>query len=119
MQKEIEAEGEKEKVLYDDFMCFCQTGEADLAKTAEGAKAKIDELSATLETDTAEKATLDQELAEPKANIGALSGAIPALEKGMGGASLMQMPGSSRLTKIVQNAQNVDSYDRDSVVAFL
>jgi hypothetical protein len=151
MQKEIEAEGEKEKVLYDNFMCFCETGSGDLAKTAEGAKAKIDETSATLETDTAEKATLDQELvehkadregatkdqaeaqairskeneeyaataAESKANIGSLSGAIPALEKGMGAASLMQMPGSSRLTKIVQNAQNVDSYDRDSVVAFL
>jgi hypothetical protein len=28
MQKEIEAEGEKEKGLYEDFMCFCQTGEA-------------------------------------------------------------------------------------------
>merc|ERR1719197_1673356 len=45
MQKEIEAEGEKEKVLYDDFMCFCETGEADLAKTAEGAQAKIPQTS--------------------------------------------------------------------------
>merc|ERR1719355_320611 len=37
----------------------------------------------------------------------------------MGAASLMQMPNSNRLAKIVQNAPNVDSYDRDSVVAFL
>merc|ERR1719395_433994 len=135
MQKEIEAEGEKEKVLYDDFMCFCETGEADLAKTAEGAQAKIAETSSQLETDTAEKATLDQELtehkadreaakkdmaeaqairtkeneeysataADAKANIEALSGAIPALEKGLGGASLMQVPKSDRLMKIANN----------------
>merc|ERR1719262_919540 len=68
MQKEIEAEGEKEKALYDNFMCFCETGEADLTKTAEGAKAKIEEVSSTLETDTAEKATTDQELAEHKSD---------------------------------------------------
>merc|ERR1719355_231780 len=37
----------------------------------------------------------------------------------MGAASLMQMPNSNRLAKIVQNAPNVDSYDRDSVVSFL
>jgi len=151
MQKEIEAEGEKEKVLYDEFMCFCETGEADLAKTAEGAQAKIAETSSQLETDTAEKATLDQELgehkadreaakkdmaeaqairtkeneeyaataADSKANIGALSGAIPAIEKGLGGASLMQVPQSDRLMKIANNAQNLDSFDRESIVAFL
>merc|ERR1719197_1062761 len=142
MQKEIEAEGEKEKVLYDNFMCFCETGEADLAKTAEGAQAKISDTSATLETDTAEKATVDQELtehkadreaakkdmaeaeairtkekaeydataADSKANIEALSGAIPAIKKGMGAASLMQMPKSDRLIKIANAAQNLDSF---------
>ena len=34
MQKEIEAEGEKEKVLYDNFMCWCETGAADLKKVS-------------------------------------------------------------------------------------
>jgi len=151
MQKEIEAEGEKEKELYDNFMCFCQSGESDLANSAEGSKAKIEELSSNLATDSAEKTGVDQELAEhksdresarkdlaeseairtkeneeyaetaadSKANIAALSGALPALEKGMGGASLMQLPGSDRLKKIAQSAQNLDSYDRDSLVSFL
>merc|ERR1719197_2215551 len=151
MQKEIETEGEKEKVLYDNFMCFCETGEADLTKTAEGAQAKISETSSTLETDTAEKATVDQELTEHKAdreaakkdmeeaeairtkekaeyeataadsktNIAALSGAIPAIEKGLGGASLIQLPHSDRLMKIANAAQNLDSFDRESLTAFL
>jgi len=151
MQKEIEAEGEKEKVLYDNFMCFCETGEADLTKTAEGANAKISETSSTLETDTAEKATVDQELTEHKAdreaakkdlaeaealrtkeksdydataadsaaNIAALSGAIPALEKGMGSAALLQMPHGDRLRLIANNAQNLDSFDRESLLSFL
>merc|ERR1719197_129933 len=151
MQKEIAAEGEKEKELYDKFMCFCETGESDLTNTAASANAKISETSSALETDSAEKASLDQELvdhksdresakkdlaeseairtkekaeydataADSKANIAALSGALPALKQGLGGASLMQLPQADRLKKIVQNAQNVDSYDRDNVVAFL
>merc|ERR1719207_12059 len=36
----------------------------------------------------------------------------------MGGASLMQMPGASRLRNLVENYPNVDSNDRRNVVAF-
>merc|ERR1719247_3806171 len=68
MQKEIEAEGAKEKTLYDNFMCFCQTAETDLANGAEAAKAKIAELSSKLEAETAEKSQTDQELVEHKAD---------------------------------------------------
>jgi len=32
MQSTITAEGEKEKELFDKFMCYCQTGSADLTK---------------------------------------------------------------------------------------
>ena len=34
-------------------------------------------------------------------NIKAMAGAIPALEKGMGGAALLQMPGGDKLHKLV------------------
>merc|ERR1719390_353460 len=68
MQKEIEAEGEKEKELYDKFMCFCETAETDLANAAEAAKGKIAELSSKLEAETAEKSQTDQELTEHKAD---------------------------------------------------
>jgi len=151
MQKEIEQEGETEKGLYDKFMCFCETGEGDLKAAIEAASAKISELSAKHESETAEKSQIDQELADHKsdreqakkdveeatairnkenaeyeataadsaANIKALSGALPAIEKGMGGAALLQTEGGNRVMKIVQNSADVDSYDRDNVIAFL
>merc|ERR1719331_202560 len=37
----------------------------------------------------------------------------------MGAASLMQLSGGDRLKKIAQNAQNLDNFDRDSLVSFL
>jgi len=151
MQKEIEAEGEKEKVLYDNFMCWCETGAADLKKGAETASAAIDEFSSKLEQETAEKSQIDQELIEHKAdresakkdvdestslrnkekedydavaaesatNIKALSGALPALKKGLGGAALIQMAGASRLNKIIEHSLVLDSFDRESMTAFL
>merc|ERR1719456_2191020 len=151
MQKEIEGEGAKEKELYDKFMCFCETGEGDLAKSIDSAKAKIEELSSKHEAETAEKSQIDQELVDHKsdregaqkdvaeatairdkekaeyeataadsaANINALSGALPALEKGLGGAALLQTQGGSRLTQIFQTSQDLDSYDKENVLAFL
>merc|ERR1719456_2140074 len=151
MQKEIEAEGATEKELYDKFMCFCETGEGDLANSIAGNKAKIEELSSKHESETAEKSQIDQELVDHKsdregaqkdvaeatairdkekaeyeataadsaANINALSGALPALEQGMGGAALLQTAGGSRLNKIFESAQDLDSYDKENVLAFL
>jgi len=151
MQKEIEAEGEQEKKLYDNFMCFCETGEGDLKAAIEAGNGKISELSSKHESETAEKSQIDQELADHKsdregakkdveeatairnkenaeyeavaadsaANIKALGGALPALEKGMGGAALLQTQGGSRVMKIIENSQDVDSYDKENVVAFL
>merc|ERR1719473_2629137 len=45
--------------------------------------------------------------------------AIPALEKGMGGAALLQLPGESSLKKIVESYPKMDSIDRRTAMAFL
>jgi hypothetical protein len=150
MQKEIEAEGAKEKELFDKFMCFCQGNNGDLTKKAADAKAAIEELTAKLKSEEAEKVQLGQDLiahkkdreaaesdvaeatmlrekeageyaaekADSEYNIGAMAKAIPALEQGMGGAALLQMPGADRLQKIVQSYANVDEQDRRNVIAF-
>merc|ERR1719262_1410796 len=129
MQKEIEAEGAKEKELFDKFMCFCSGNNGELSKAAADATAAIEQLSAKLKAEEAEKVQVAQELvdhkkdreqagedlseatmlrekeageyAEMKAdsekNIAAMANAIPALEKGMGGAALLQMPSGDRL----------------------
>jgi hypothetical protein len=151
MSKEIAAEGEKEKGLYDAYMCYCQTTEAELGDSASKASANIDEVTAKLEEDSASKATLDQELATHKsdraaatteldkatairnreaeefaaddkdnqANLDGVAAAIPALEKGMGAASLMQVPGMDRVKHYAESSASMNSFDRDNVVAFL
>merc|ERR1719321_75235 len=45
--------------------------------------------------------------------------AIPALEKGMGGAALLQMPNGDRLKKIVESYPKMDNIDRRTAMAFL
>merc|ERR1719504_506822 len=62
MQKEIEAEGAKEKELFDKFMCFCSGNDADLKKKSADAAAQIEELTAKLKSEEAEKVQLGQDL---------------------------------------------------------
>jgi len=62
MQKEIEAEGEKEKDLFEKFMCYCDGNTDGMKESAKAAAAKITELQATLEAAKAEKAQIDQDL---------------------------------------------------------
>merc|ERR1719156_56661 len=151
MQKEIEAEGAKEKELFDKFMCFCSGNSGDLTKKAADAKAQIEELGAKLKAEEAEKVQIGQELidhkkdreaaesdieeatmlrgkeadefaamkADSETNIGMMGKAIPALEKGMGGAAFMQMPGSNRLHRLVENYPKMDAGDRRDTLAFL
>merc|ERR1719359_1867552 len=66
MQKEIEAEGKKEKELFEKFMCFCSSNGGDLTEAAEKAKAAIEELGAKLKAETAEKSQTEQELVDHK-----------------------------------------------------
>merc|ERR1719428_1022406 len=123
MQKEVEAEGKKEKELYDKFMCFCETTGAETAKATSDATAKLDELASKIKEEGAESTQLEQEIGDHKkdreqakndlaeatnlrekekgeydalaadanTNIEALNGAIPAIEKGMGGAAFIQL----------------------------
>merc|ERR1719298_130542 len=62
MQKEIEAEGAKEKELYDKFMCFCSGGEEELTKTSADAAAAAESLASKAEEDKAAKAGLEGDL---------------------------------------------------------
>merc|ERR1719321_289294 len=66
MQKGVEAEGEKEKELYDKFMCYCSSSGGELKKAVEDSKALVQELTARLEAYKNEKAQIEQELAGHK-----------------------------------------------------
>jgi len=151
MQKEIEAEGAKEKELFDKFMCFCSANSGDLGKAEEDAKAKAEAMAAKLKSEEAEKSQIEQELvdhkkdretaksdldeattlrgkesaefdamkADSETNIASLSSAIPAIEKGMSGAALLQMPAGQRIQKLVESFSNMDPMDRRTAIAFL
>jgi hypothetical protein len=154
MQKEIEEQKEKEQVLYDNFMCFCDNGAADLLKTATEADAANKAATAQLESDTAEKAQLegdikthtsdlenaqkdleeatnirDKQKAEFDATVGtksaseaALGKAIPAIEKGMGGAALMEFMGNkafSQIKRALRSSAHLTSGNREAVSSFL
>merc|ERR1719253_816136 len=64
MQKEIEAEGEKEEEAFDKFMCYCDGSTSDMAKGAEEGTQKVAELTSKVESLKAEKTQLEQELAQ-------------------------------------------------------
>jgi len=153
MQKEITAEGVKDKELYEKFMCFCSTGEEQLTKTIADAASTIETSSGKLEEEKAlksglaqdlithtadrssamadlekatairgkEKAEYDEEVADQKSNYDAISGAIPALEKGMGASSLLQSDATMgpRLKKAIQMSNVVSAMDKKDITAFL
>ena len=51
MQKEIEAEGEKEEEAFDKFMCYCDGNTDGMSKSAEEAGQRITELKSKLEAE--------------------------------------------------------------------
>merc|ERR1719327_329626 len=64
MQKEIEAEGEKEEEAFNKFMCYCDGNTDGMKKNVEEGTQKAAELSSKLDALKAEKAQLEQELKE-------------------------------------------------------
>jgi uncharacterized small protein (DUF1192 family) len=64
MQKEIEAEGEKEEDAFNKFMCYCDGNTDGMKASADEGAQRASELSSKVEALKAEKAQLDQELAE-------------------------------------------------------
>jgi len=150
MQKKVEAEGEKEKELFDKFMCFCKNAGGDLANSISAAGDQIPELGSNIEESEAslvqtkeelkqaqtdrsaaksamaeatsirekEAAAFAGESTELKTNIGAMTKAIDALEKGMSGAFL-QTTDAKVLSKLVLSQEDMVDYDRQQLTSFL
>jgi len=153
MQKKVEAEGEKEKELFDKFMCYCDTSKAELNDGIGAANDKIPDLESVIKESTATEAQLKQELkehktdredaekaiaestemrkkeekafaaesSESKANIDALSKAIPAIEKGMSKDLFLQTDVAVRMRTMLLSlpATSLEASDREMLSAFL
>jgi len=68
MQTKVQSEGEKEKALYDKFMCYCKTGGSDLSSSITAAKAKLGDLGTDIETAESKLAQTTQTLAGAQAD---------------------------------------------------
>merc|ERR1719281_454596 len=129
-------EGELNKVIDDSAAAIEEltskvaSGNAEskqLAEDVEGHKtsaetAKADLSEATMLREKENKKFVEDEK-DTKSNIAAMAKAIPAIEKGMGGAALMQMPGQElkmeKLRRFVEVTRLLGNDDRSSVLAFL
>merc|ERR1719271_407262 len=63
MQNKVTAEGKREKELFDKFMCWCETGGADLSKSVGDAETKITDLESNIKEATAALAQMKSDLA--------------------------------------------------------
>jgi hypothetical protein len=66
MQKSVEEETEKEKDLFEAFICHCQSTSKSLDESIESGKAKSSSLSASIESNTAMISQLSQDIAGHK-----------------------------------------------------
>jgi len=85
MQKKIEAEAEKEKELYEKYMCYCKTSGGTLQESIAAGETKVPQLQASLDKNTAKKAQTDQEIKDHQVSRDeakkALAAAIALREK--------------------------------------
>merc|ERR1719353_2349742 len=111
-------------------MCYCHGSGDELKAAVDKATAEIDEYGATLKSESAEKAQTALDLTQHKkdretatadleTNLKGLAGAIPALEKGMGGASFVQLPVASQIRKLVESSPAIGEMDKRNVISFL
>merc|ERR1719313_1862127 len=82
----------------------------------EGAQGDIEEATVLRNK---ENAAYTATKADMETNIAAMGKAIPALESGMGGAALLQVPGVGGLRKIIDSCSKIDAMDRRDALAFL
>jgi len=69
MQSSVVAEGEKEKRLFEEFMCYCKTGTDDLEKSIGAAETKIPQVESALAEAEAALSQLKKDIEEHKANV--------------------------------------------------
>jgi chromosome segregation ATPase len=62
MEKKVTAEGEKEKELFDKFMCYCKNGDEALAKSISAAEAKVPAVTSDIEEAESQVKQLKEDL---------------------------------------------------------
>jgi len=149
MQKKISAEAEKEKELFDKYMCYCKNAGGTLQGSIDAANDKVPQVESQLKEAESSKVQFEQEVkdhqaaradakasmakatairekeaaefahekAEYDGNIGQLSGAIDAIEKGMSG--FLQTGTAQMVRRLALSSSNLSNFDRQMLMSFL
>jgi chromosome segregation ATPase len=148
LKGKVEAEGAKEKELFDKYMCYCKNAGGDLGKSIADAEKKGPELTAEIEASTGKLAQLKEDVKSHQTDRAAAKEAmaeatslrekekaafdqeksdaetnIAAIGKATaaiekGMGNFLQSSSASLLKKIVMNRNMMDA-DRQDVLAFL
>jgi len=76
MAKKVEKEGEKEKELYEKFMCYCKTGGGDLSTAISDSQAQVPAIQSDIEESSSNSAKLKLDLKRHQADRSAAKGAM-------------------------------------------
>lgn len=76
MQKKVEAEGEKEKDLFEKFMCYCKNSGGDLQKSISDAEGKVSSLPTQVEEAEGALAQLKEDLKKAQSDRSAAKAAM-------------------------------------------
>merc|ERR1719298_212337 len=76
MQKKVEAEGEKEKEMFDKYMCYCKNSGGDLSKSISDADTKIPQLGSDIKEAEAKQAQLKEDLKQHQVDRSAAKAAV-------------------------------------------
>lgn len=76
MQKKVEAEGERDKELFDKFMCYCKNAGGELQKSIADADTKLPRLASDIEEAEASVVTMKEELKQAQTDRSAAKAAM-------------------------------------------
>jgi septal ring factor EnvC (AmiA/AmiB activator) len=76
MEKKVVAEGEKEKELFEKYMCYCKTSGGDLSKSIDDAGVKVPQLEADIKEGEAKKKQLDEDIKQAQTDRSAAKTAM-------------------------------------------
>merc|ERR1719463_669325 len=78
MKKKVEAEGEKEKELFEKYMCYCKTSGGALSKSISDAETKIPQLGSDIKEAESKLAQLKEDLKQAQMDRAAAKEAVAA-----------------------------------------
>jgi len=78
MQKKVEAEGEKEKELFEKYMCYCKNAGGDLSKSISDAETKVPSVGADIKEAESKLAQLKEDLKAAQMDRAAAKEAVAA-----------------------------------------